>query len=33
MRIAARMTEKRLKAITKTTACGEVPGLYGLARK
>ena len=33
MRIAARMTEKRLKAITKTTACGEVPGLYAHVAK
>ena len=27
-KIAERMTEKRLRTITKDTACGVVPGLY-----
>lgn len=27
MRLAERMTEKQLKAVTKTRACGGVPGL------
>ena len=27
MRLVERMTEKRLRALTKTTACGGVPGL------
>lgn len=27
MRLASRMTEKQLKTLTKTMACGVVPGL------
>lgn len=28
MRTAERMTERKLKTLTKETACGVVPGLY-----
>ena len=33
MRIAATMTEKRLRSLTKSTACGVVPGFWVSVKK
>ena len=33
MRVANRMTDKRLKALTADASCGIVPGLYVGVRK